>query len=182
MKVLTKYLDIVDNINESLGKMIGYIILALMVVVVGQVVMRYFFHAPLIWSLETSGMMLLVITCLAGGYTLLHKGHVRVDIIYGRFSPKAQVIADLITYLVVFLICIVLVWQGSKITLSDIRSGAVFYSTWEYILWPSKLMIPIAGVFLGLQCLAKWIRDLIMVLTGVELKSKAYSGEGGLRG
>lgn len=179
---MTKFLFIIDSVNEWIGKVVSFIAIVLAFVVVYYVVTRYFFQNPPVWGLETTEMMLLVLVCLGGGYTLLHKGHVRVDIIYSRFPPRAKAIVDLITYLIIFFIAAVLVWYGSKTTLSMMRSGELSYGIWAFPLWPTWLMVPIAGVLLGLQCLAKWVRDWVTALTGVELKSKVVPGEGGLRG
>ena len=99
-------------------------------------------------------------------------------------SPRAKAIVDLITYLSVFIICVILVRYGGKMMWQSFSIGEVSSeSAWEYIMWPVRLMVPLAGVLLGLQALAKWIRDLATAIAGVKkLESKVVRGEGGLRG
>lgn len=128
-------------------------------------------------------IFMLFIVALAGGYCLLHGGHVKVDIFYNRWSPRAKAIVDLITYLSIFVICVVLVKYGGKMMWQSFSIGEISTSVWEYTMWPVRMMVPIAGVLLGLQALAKWIRDMVTAITGAKkLESKVVPGEGGLRG
>jgi TRAP-type mannitol/chloroaromatic compound transport system permease small subunit len=106
---------------------------------------------------------------------------VKVDIVYTRMSPRTKAIVDLITYLFVFLFCLVVVRYGIEVTWAHLINGYTSTSAWSPITWPFKIMVPIAGVLLGTQALAKWIRDLVTVLTGVKLESKVVRGEGGIR-
>ncbi len=179
---MTKFVFIIETINEWIGRIFSFTVIILLFIVFYYVCTRYFFKNPPVWGFEATEILLLIIVCLGGGYTLLHKGHVTVDIIYSLFSPRAKAIVDLITYLIVFIISGVLIRYGGETTLSMMKTGEVSSGLWEYPLWPTWLMVFIAGILLGLQCLAKWIRDWITVLTGIEFKSKVAPGKGGLRG
>jgi TRAP-type mannitol/chloroaromatic compound transport system permease small subunit len=182
MKVLMKFLDIIDYINEWVGRIFGFVLVSLMLGVVYAVAMRYVFNRPVIWAMEVNRWSLLVAICLGCGYTLLHDAHVKVSVVYDLLTPRGKAILDLISHTAVFLICIVLVWHGGKITWDNLVNGYRSNSVWAPILWPSKALVPIAGVLLGLQCLARWIRDWFMAVKGMQLESKAYRGDGGFRG
>lgn len=181
MKFILGILKIIDLLNEWLGRIFSFLILVLMVVVVEEVAARYFFKSPHVWGLEVCEFLLVIITCLGGGYTLLHKGHVKVDIIYANFPLKVKAVMDMIMYPVILMIALILVWYGGEEFWMAYKSGTTSFSGWPVIMWPFKMFIPIAGVLLGLQTLAKWIRDLLTLVTGVEVVSEVYSGEGGMR-
>jgi TRAP-type mannitol/chloroaromatic compound transport system permease small subunit len=66
MKILTKFLDIIDNINEWLGNWFSLAIFLLMVVVTYDVVMRYFFNRPTDWGMEVNGFLMLACYLLRG--------------------------------------------------------------------------------------------------------------------
>jgi TRAP-type mannitol/chloroaromatic compound transport system permease small subunit len=120
-------------------------------------------------------------TFLGGGYSLLHGGHVKVDFFYQRWSPRTKAVMDLITYLFFFAFCFVLIWYGGGVAWESIKEGRESTSAWAPPLWPSQIMIPLGGLLVGIQGLAKWMRDLAIAWTGKnELTSKLVFGEGGL--
>ena len=67
-----------------------------------EVAARYFFNRPTIWVWELNGLLQCVFVALAGGYTLLVRGHVRVDVVYGHLSMRKKAILDLITSFFMF--------------------------------------------------------------------------------
>lgn len=171
------FLGIIDNINERLGRIVGFLIIVLMLIIFSDICGRYFFLAPFPWGIEVDEYILVVIVFLAGGYAFLHNAHVRVDIIYSRFPPRTRAIIDIITSLFIFSLCIVLVWYGFQLSwqamINDYRACTAVRTP----IWPTYFMIPIAGVLLGLQCLAKWIRDWVLVVKGIKLQSKVSEKE-----
>jgi len=182
MRVILSVLKIIDLINEWAGKIICFFAILLMLVVFEGVISRYFFRQPHSWTLLSSEFTLLYMVSLGGGYTLLHGGHVKVDIIYQLFPVRGKAILDLITYPIILILCIVLVWYGGEEFWRYYTTNAKSFTGWPIILWPFKIMVPVAGALLGVQVLAKWIRDLITAVTGVKMESEVVSGEGGLRG
>jgi len=79
----------------------------------------------------------------------------------------------------VLLVSIVLVWYGGKIFWRNLIYGFKTASAWAPLQWPTKMLVPISGLLLGFQCLAKLIRDWITVWSGVKLESKMVSGNHG---
>lgn len=174
MKILTRFLDIIDNINERIGTSASFLLPGLMLVMTYDVVRRYLVGSAIVWGLETDGFLLLAVIFLGGGYAFLHRAHVNVTIIYDRFSPRVQAAVDLFTHLIFFAVCIVLVWLGSEVTRESLIEGTTTPSQWAPPIWPSQILIPIGAVLIGLQGLAKWIRDWFTVV-GVKLESKPIS-------
>lgn len=180
MKVLTSILHVIDLINEWIGKIFSLLIVALLFIVIEEVVSRYFFNSPHDWGLEISEFLLLMIICMGGGYTLLHGGHVKVDIIYSRLSVRVKAFLDVLTHTILLSLAFVLVVYGGRAFWQAYVSQATSFGGWQVILWPFRLFIPVAGVLLGLQALAKWTRDLVTLITGKKMESKVFSGEGGI--
>ena len=184
MRFLAQTINIIDNLNEWFGKIFGFLIIILMGVVVYDTVMRYVFNSPTIWGMDLNKILLLAVVCLGGGYCFLHGGHVKVDILYLRFSSRKRAVIDLLTHIFVLLFCYLVVKHGGYVAWRSFSIGETSSeSAWEYIMWPVLMLIPFAGILLGLQTLAKWIRDLIIALTGEnKMESRVVRGAGGLRG
>jgi len=98
---MVNVLSTAENINHWAGQITLYL-----------VVLRYIFNSPTIWAFEVSNFLFGGIIILGGGYLLLHKGHVSVDIIYNRLSVRGKAILDLCTAPLFFLFVGVLMWQG----------------------------------------------------------------------
>lgn len=170
MEGLIKILRSIDNINEWTGKQFSIISIALMLVVVYDVLMRLIGHATL-WGVEFSGFLLLALTYLAGGYALLHDAHVNVDIIYKLLPPRIKALMDSLTYLVFFMVPIILVWIGGLVAWQSLRDNTLSPSAWGPPMWPSQMLVPIGGLLIGLQALARWIRSVHILLRGREIES-----------
>jgi len=169
VKKLAGVFHVIDAISEWTGKIVSMMIFLIIGLVAFNVVMRYFFNAPIKYAYEISLFMFAAISLLAGGYCLYHRAHVRVDIIYRRSSRRQQAMLDVITAGVFFLFVIILLrasfygaldsWQLKETTISAARA----------ILWPVKAVVPIAAALLLLQGLAKFIRDFFHAILGKEL-------------
>lgn len=169
MRQLRSLLHIIDAVSEWTGKITSFIIVLIIGVVIWNVVMRYVFHSRALWEqIYTCGRLLTVYVILGGAYALLTRAHVNVDILHQRFSSRIRAIVDLATSALFFIFCIALLWMGVR------------YAGWEFerlhlslrLLappsWPVRLVIPVGVSLLLLQGLAKFIRDLIMAITGRE--------------
>jgi TRAP-type mannitol/chloroaromatic compound transport system permease small subunit len=172
MNSLRKLLHFFDRLSELIGKAFGFLVIALMVFVVYDVMARYIFNRPTLWGLELNGFLLLGITCLGGGYALLHDAHVRVNILHDRFSPRVQATVDLFTYVGLFMFCVVLLLHGGEVAFDSLRKGTVTPSMWAPVMWPSQMLVPIGAALILLQGLAKWIRNLYLAVTGKQLDEK----------
>ena len=62
-----------------------------------EVIMRYVVGSAAIWTAEFAQLIFGVYAVIAGGYLLVERAHVNVDIIYGRFSRMRKAKVDLAT-------------------------------------------------------------------------------------
>jgi len=113
---------------------------------------------------------------LAGGYALLKKAHIRVDIFYQKFSPRVQGGLDALTSVFLFLIVLILVWKGGERTLHNLNIGAVANTGLNIYIWIKWLMVPLGGVLLGLQAIVNLVDDVYLFITGRHLIDVAEDG------
>ncbi|MBW2208465.1 MAG: TRAP transporter small permease subunit [Deltaproteobacteria bacterium] len=76
-----------DNVSEWSGRISMWLIIPLTIVVVYEVFTTKVFNAPHIWAPEITAYIYGPYFMLVAAYTLLYKAHVRIDIIYQKFSP-----------------------------------------------------------------------------------------------
>jgi C4-dicarboxylate transporter DctQ subunit len=142
MKLIAKVTKIFDFINGIFLIIAGIMLIFLVLSVSLEVVLRYFFNSPTIWVVEIAEYILVYIPFLVGAWVLKRDGHVRMDLVLNRFSPKNQNLVNAITFFTGAVICLILTWFGLKATL--------FYVGYKN---PTMLMMPksiiIAAIFVG---------------------------------
>ncbi len=170
MKWLQLFVEGIDTFSLKIAKTVRWLVIIIMSITVFNVVMRYFFDDPTIWAYPLSGLLLGPFWLLAGGYVILHGGHVRLDILFRRLSPRGQAIIDLVTHPLLFFYCVLVIIKGWDYFLFSLMMYEHTVSVWGPLIWPFKLIIPIgAGLFL-LQGVAMYIRALYIGITGRALE------------
>jgi TRAP-type mannitol/chloroaromatic compound transport system permease small subunit len=96
MNAIQHFTKWIDVMNEWIGQVVAWVTLSLVVVVFVDVVMRYLFNTSFVFTQELEWHLFAFIFLMGAGYTLLHDGHVRVDIIYQQMTPKAKAWTNLI--------------------------------------------------------------------------------------
>ena len=166
---MKKFLDFVDKMNLWIGKVFAFLILFLVLAIMYEVASRYFFNAPTRWSNEISQYLLTGVVMLGAGFCLVHDGHVRVDILYRNFSPRARAVVDLVSFLMIFIFVAAMVWKGGELCYDALIHDKRSMTILEMPLFPSMVLVPIGGVLLGLQGLVRAIRGLYLLANGPDL-------------
>ena len=97
-------------INDFLAWIALVVLFSLMCLTFGDVAGRYFSKSiPGTYELTEMGMVLIVFFSL--GYTQIRKGHVRIDLLESKMSPRVQTVIDSITYLVTLILISLMAWQ-----------------------------------------------------------------------
>jgi TRAP-type mannitol/chloroaromatic compound transport system permease small subunit len=96
MNMIKTFCHGIDRINEWVGRGVAWVTTGLVLVVFVDVVMRYLFNTSYVFTQELEWQLFGFIFLMGAGYTLLHDGHVRVDIIYQRLGPKGRAWINLI--------------------------------------------------------------------------------------
>jgi len=157
---------LIDNINEWVGRGVAWVTLGLVLVVFTDVVMRYLFNTSFVFTQELEWHLFGFIFLIGAGYTLLHDGHVRVDIIYQRLGSKGRAWINLCG-VILFLIpgCIMVMTTSWKFMANSFAilegspdPGGIPY---RFIL---KSCIPIGFTLLLLQGISLGMHSLMQIL------------------
>lgn len=166
LSLMKAFVRAVEGLNAVVGRVVAVSLLLLIALVVWEVTLRYVFRSPTTWGNELISYLFSGYILLGGGYTLLHKDHVAMDIVYSQLRPRAQSILDVLTALFVLLYCFVLLQQTSIMTWEALERGQRAGTDWGPPLFPIYLAMPVGATLIGLQALAKLMRDLHMAFTG----------------
>lgn len=162
--MLKSILKNIDAINNTIGKILSYFLFLFFGLLLMEVFLRYFFNSPTVWANELSQMLFGAYAVLGGGYILLTGGHVNVDIIYSRLGKKKQAALDIVSSVLFFLFCGMLLIYGGSLAWDSLSRFEHSQSAWNPPLYPAKLAIPLAAALLILQGLAKLIRNILILL------------------
>jgi len=159
-KAIKKFVRIVDATSTGVGKFSQYLVFAMMGILLFESIARTIFNRPHIWVVEIAQFTMAAYYLLGGGYSMLLDGHVRVDLLYGRWSAKRQALADVITGpILIFYLVILLIGGISSIDYA-IRYGQVNYTPWAPPLAPIKIIMGLGILLMLLQAIAYFFKDL----------------------
>ena len=157
----------ITQLNIWVGKACAWLIVPMFFALIADVIMRYVVGTVTIWTAELAQLIFGVYSVIAGGYLLVNRGHVNVDIIYGKMSKKRKAIVDLATSFLFVFFMLVLIYQSADMAWESIEKMETSYSVWNPYIWPVKLAVPVAGVLLFLQGIVRMVSDY-RVLKGLE--------------
>jgi len=181
MKALGTLGRALDGLSDLIGRIVMWLAVALVLVQFAVVVLRYGFSTSLIQMQEGVIYIHAALFMLAIAYTMLHEGHVRVDILYAGMGARRRALIDLIGVLVAVIpFCLLMLWTCWPFVAASwrIREGAIAYGgiPFQYLL---KSLIPAMAVLLLLQAVAHLCR-CALTLAGLRGDHRAGRiGEGG---
>jgi TRAP-type mannitol/chloroaromatic compound transport system permease small subunit len=160
----------IDMVSEWSGRIVAWLVLILTLVICYDVGMRYLFSAPTIWAYEMSYQFGGTFFMLGAAYTLKYRAHVRIDIFYGRLSPRRRALFDVILFLVLFFP----LWGGMIYFLVpyiiyawEIEERALT-GFWQPIVYPFKTGMLVGCFLLFIQGVAEFIRSFVLLVRGEE--------------
>lgn len=157
------YVRYVDLINRTLGRLTMYLIFVMMAILLFATVSRSIFDTPLIWAMEMAQFTMAAYYLLGGGYSLQLDAHVRMDVLYDRWTPKRRAFTDSITAFCLVFYLIALLYGGMSSTEYALEYGQKNYSAWAPYMAPIKIIMTLGIFLMLLQAVAIFFRDLATV-------------------
>lgn len=181
MGALLKFSKAVDWLNAQVGRWVIWLILASTVISGVNAVVRKVFNTSSNAYLEVQWYLFAAAFLLAAGYTLLHGEHVKIDVIAGRLSKRAQIWIDVIGF-AFFLtpVCLVILYYGVPFFLQGFHSGEMSSNAGGLVRWPVYLMMPLGFILLLLQGLSEFIKRVAFLrglIPDPTVKAAAKSAE-----
>lgn len=161
MDLLARFVSVVDRMNDLIGKAVAWLTLFMVLITFFVVVMRYGFNWGRVWIQESYVWLHGIVFMVGAGYTLLHGGHVRVDIFYRPGSARFKAWVDLLGSLLLLLPIVLM----------------VFWVSWPYVVesWVKLEGSREAGGLEGLFLLKSMILVfcVLIALQGLSLAARS---------
>ncbi|MEW6513716.1 MAG: TRAP transporter small permease subunit [Pseudomonadota bacterium] len=166
MNFLLQFSRLVDAVSEAVGRATLWLILVVVLISAGNAVMRYAFDISSNAWLEIQWYIFSAIFLFSAAYVLKKNEHIRIDIIAGRLSERAQNWIDVFGILVFLLpMASIIAWLSWPVFMNAWESGEVSANYGGLVRWPVRLMLPLGFALLILQAVAELIKR-VAFLTG----------------
>jgi TRAP-type mannitol/chloroaromatic compound transport system permease small subunit len=161
MKALLAISRAIDALNEHVGRLTYWLILAAVLISAGNAVMRYSLNLSSNAWLEIQWYLFAFVFLFCAGYTLLHNQHVRIDILTANLSGRAKAWIDIFGTLFFLLpMAIAIMWLSWPVFVDAYRSHEVSTNAGGLIIWPARLMVPAGFFLLVLQGFSELIKRI----------------------
>lgn len=172
MEILRKITGVIDAISEQTGRAVAWLTLVVVLVAAFNAVARYlarFIQIDLSSNafIELQWYLFAVIFLLGAAYTLKHNAHVRVDVLYDRFSARTRAWINLVGH-ILFLIpfCVFMIWITTPYVLNSWRELEGSADPGGLPRYPIKTVLPIAFVLLLLQAVSEVLKQVLHLWGG----------------
>ncbi len=168
----------IDRLNETVGRTVAWLTVATVVVQFTVVVGRYVFGTGQIWMQESIIYMHATVLMAAAGYTLLHGGHVRVDIFYRTASPERRAWTDLlgVVFLLIPVMILIITVAGPYVAMSWASLEGSAETSGIQAVFVLKSVILVFAALVLLQGVSLAINS-VLVLAGVPVVAPPGQGD-----
>ena len=159
-KAVIKFVHAVDATNKVVGTIAMYLVFAMIGILLYEPIARNLFGKSSIWSVEMAQFTMAAYYLLGGGFSMILRGHVRMDLLYGRWSEKKKATVDVFTGLfMIFYLVFLLVGAYSSIEYA-VMYGQKNRSAWAPYMAPIKIIMGTGVLLMLLQAIATFFKDL----------------------
>ena len=157
--VLLPVAEVIDWINEQIGKVCDWLVLLACVVSAGNAMVRYAYDTSSNAWLEIQWYMFAIMVMYGAAYTLKKNEHVRVDIVYMMLSPRGQLWIDIMGTLFFLLpACVLLTWLSWPFFMQSYNVFEHSSNAGGLLRWPIKLVLPTGFALVALQGFSELIK------------------------
>ncbi len=167
-RFIVNYVRVVDYVSTRVGRLAMYLIFVMIGVLLLDAITRNVIRIPLHWCIEMAQFTMAAYYIVGGPYSMQLDSHVRMDLLYSRFSPRNQARLDCFTALFLVTYLVVLLIGAISSTMYAIEYDQRKFSMWNPSLVPIKIIMTIGIALMLLQAISTFFKDLAKA-RGVEL-------------
>lgn len=157
VRIFVRY---VDAVSRWVGRLTMYMIFVMIGVLLFGSITRSVLDLHYLWIVEMAQFTMTAYYILGGAYSMQLDSHVRMDLVYSRWSPRTRAIVDVMTGLCLLFYLVVLLYGGIGSTQYALEYNQRNYSAWAPPMAPIKIIMCIGIVMMLLQVVSTFFKDL----------------------
>ena len=175
---ILKALATIEKIASTVAAVFMF---AIMIIVFGDVIMRYAFSKPFSWAYDLISLYLMAgvfFLVLSEAYT--ERAHVSVDILQQKFSPAMIRLSEIVTCIVGIVVFSLIAWLGFLRAVDSFQSRDVMAGAIPWPMWPSIGLVPFGAGLIAIRLVLHFIAHVISLATGraiIPLPASHAAGE-----
>ncbi|GAB4204920.1 MAG: TRAP transporter small permease subunit [Tibeticola sp.] len=149
----------IDRFTEFIGRNVAWLVLAAVFISAVNAIVRKLFDMGSNAFLELQWYLFAAVFMLASGYAMLRQEHVRIDVLSGRLSKKAQIWIDIVgitCFLFPFVFMVIKL--AMPLVINAYQTGEVSSNAGGLIRWPVFALLPLGLLLLGIQGVSELIK------------------------
>ncbi len=166
---MRKLVQFIETLSIWSGKAASWLILVVVCFIIYEILMRYVFHLPTLWVSESMVFGSGLTYVLGAAWALQDNRHVKIDLVYGRLTPRQRAVVDSFTFVFFALYLVVFLWACMEYAMRSVSVRETSGSAWDPPVYPIKIALAVGVCLLLMQGVAKLIRDIYFAVKGTEL-------------
>jgi len=166
-----RIIRIIDFVTGKFVYVVALLLAPLILANVVEVFMRYAMDSATTWAADVTVMTYGSLFMLGSAYGMLKGAHVRTDIFWDRFSERTKGIIDSISYSLLFLPVMGLIFAISiddALYAYSIDERSIL-GLWLPVTWPFRAVIPLSALLMFAQGISELLKALFRIKAGKEL-------------
>ena len=159
-KAVIKFVRTVDAVNKVVGTFSMYLVFMMIAILLYEPIARNLFGVSSIWSVEMAQFTMAAYYLLGGGFSMILRGHVRMDLLYGRWSKKKKASYDVFTGLFMIFYLVFLLYGAYSSIEYAVMYGQKNRSAWAPYMAPIKIIMGTGILLMLLQAISQFFKDL----------------------
>lgn len=140
---------------------VSFCFFAMIFIVVLDIFLRSLFQSGLPGTVEINEYLLIIAGFMGIVQTNSSNGHISVELVFGRFTPRTKSILDQVTNIILLLFFLMFFWAGFEKSASALHSGETnWFGSHVLPVWFFRCVVPISCGLLCLQIIAKILNSI----------------------
>jgi TRAP-type C4-dicarboxylate transport system permease small subunit len=158
---MTGFLRRAERVHDALAVVLFALMLGAVLL---QIVLRYVFNAPLVWTDEAAQYLFVWVSFMGWTMAARRRIHIGIGVVIDRLPAPARRALHALWCALQVVFAVILLVVGAQITRAQVDVKMVSI---DYSFWPVYLVVPLAAAFLVVYAL----RDLVVIVTRGDVKA-----------
>jgi len=158
-------MTIIHFLSRLLNIFASAVLVAMMLLTVADVCLRYFFNYPILGATELTENMMVCLAFFALAWCARQQGHLRVDLVVSRFSPRMQAVCDSITSMVGLIVVALIAWR-SFLEGTAVRELNIISSLLKIPAFPFYYVVAVGCALLSVVMITQVIQNIHKAVNG----------------